>query len=182
MPNYFDQEDTVVNRKRQLDNKMDDELDAPLKKRYEQISDEFTNFNINSPIIEEIDDNAIDEELPTVSGTSSEEEDVLDCFVEEPDEGGQLVLSDSLLDYLKRMKHEKVFPIRSKDGKEIVFYNPADSIRSRIVEITEVDDDQLKEEENEPITESKSAVAASPVCLDEEEMIDNEEEEQMEID
>jgi hypothetical protein len=115
--------------------------------------------------------------LPT---TSAEFDETLEPFVEEPEDGGQIVLSDELQMYLNRMKREKLLPVRQQNN-QLVLYNPADSIRSRIVEITDADDNSNEEDHlNQPTVES---VATSPEHNEDDEMFDVEEaEERMDID
>ncbi|KAI6191646.1 hypothetical protein M3Y97_00250600 [Aphelenchoides bicaudatus] len=131
-----------------------DEADAPLeKKRFEQFHDEFSNFNINSPLINEIeDDGVIDMEEPTTSDAIIEDEP--EFYVEEPEEAGQLVLSNDLNEYLKRMK--------------------TDSIINRIIEVKEdTPDDQTEEP---PRVETNSPTPSESPASQTEEF------EQMEID
>lgn len=96
--------------------------------------------------------------------------------VEEPEEGGQIVLSEELADYLNRIKRERLFPTRQQNN-QIVLYSPGDSIKSRIVEITdEHESDEEENEQQQPTIESNSSspLLASPT--------NEEEDEQMEID
>ena len=56
--NSGQQKEGSSNRKRQLDADIMDEMDGPSeKKRFEQFSDEFSSFSLNSPIINEMEDN-----------------------------------------------------------------------------------------------------------------------------
>lgn len=119
----------------------------------------------------------IDEDLPT---TSEEFEETIVPYVEEPEDAGQIVLSDELQNYLNRMKREKLLPVRHQTN-QLVLYNPADSIRSRIVEITDADDNSNEEDYlNQPTVEFDTN---SPTFSEDEEMFDTETaEEQMDID
>lgn len=121
------------------------------------------------------------EDLPTTSSAIIEDEP--EFYVEEPPEPGQLVLSDSLHDYLKRMKSEHIIPIRPKNN-ELVLYTPADAIRSRIVEITDADHSGDESEEPPKVETHTSTPAASPTRGVQAEMEDEKLEgmEQMEID
>jgi hypothetical protein len=88
----------------------------------------------------------IDDNLPS----TSKEDENYEYTIEEPDddddqEEGQIVLSSELKDYFSRLKDEKLVPITSANGKEIMLYNRADDIRSRIFDVT---DDHEEEEEH----------------------------------
>lgn len=115
---------------------------------------------------------AIEEDLPTTSTAWNESEEPI---VEEPEDAGQLVLSDDLVNYLNRMKSERILPIGAQN-KQIVLYNPGTSMLSRIVEISDAlhDKEELLEEENSPTVESNSSspIAGSPKTLDDEEQMD----------
>jgi hypothetical protein len=119
------------------------------------------------------------DDLPTTSEVILEDE--LEFYVEEPEESGQLVLHDDLSNFLKRMKSEPIVPLQPKPNNALVLYRPEESIRSRIVEITDADSSEDEQQDQSQVEMQDSTTpATSPIHQNE--MESNEDVEQMEID
>lgn len=90
------------------------------------------------------------------------------------------MLREDVADYLKRMKNEPIIPFRSQNNA-LILYNSTDSIRGRIVEVTNDEDSTNTDEQDAQPTIELSSSASSPTS-DDAEIRDVNEEENMEID
>ncbi|KAI6173451.1 hypothetical protein M3Y98_01082900 [Aphelenchoides besseyi] len=157
---------------------------SPTEKKalYEKrISDSFGGIQLggdsssNSPLVVEQQENDDFIEIPEIETDQFVDEPL----VEEPEDEFDVSLSDELRYYIQSMKNVPLIPQKHKKGNELVLYNPADEIKSRITEVID-DDAQLDDldlpEVSAPSSDSSQGAANS---VDEETM---EVDESMDID
>ncbi|KAI6205414.1 hypothetical protein M3Y94_00789400 [Aphelenchoides besseyi] len=89
----------------------------------------------NSPLVVEQPENDDFIEIPEIET----DEFVEEPLVEEPEDEFDLSLSDELRHYIQSMKNVPLIPQTRKKGNELVLYNRADEIKSRITEVTDED-------------------------------------------